>query len=257
MCIDFFVSHTKENKNSFAIPLAQNLCSLGFDVWIDRKEIVVGDYIYTEIEEAIIKSKYCVAIIDSFFLNRAWPLKELNLFHDRELIENRTLILPIFLAVSKEEVYETIPWMEGRAFEIIKESSFDINAHFNTICRLLSKHFKMSYTINLEKLTKNLITYSFPCKTTLITLLQKREFLSNELRISIIELCNIGGIVNAIYKALTISPNKIVENTNLFCNVLREKSFDTDFILSYDMYISATYAVTASTEQLEILLNSR
>lgn len=257
MCMDFFVSHTKEIKNSFAIPFAQILCLYGFDVWIDRKGISVGNFIYKDIEKAICESKYCIAIIDSTYLNRAWPLRELNLFHERELNENTTLILPIFLNISKEEVYETVPWLEGRAFEILNESEFDKDIHLDIICRLLSRYFKETYTSHLKEITHKLLDYSFPCKSTLINILQRELFLSEELRLAIIELCNISGIVNAIYKALTISPNKIVENAFLICNMLREKCFDANYILTYNMYISALNAVTAATEQLEILLDSR
>lgn len=81
---DFFISHSKETKQLIVIPLAQCLKSIGIDVWIDRKEILVGNHIYSEIQDAITRSKFCIAVIDQSFLKRTWPMKELELFNKKK-----------------------------------------------------------------------------------------------------------------------------------------------------------------------------
>ena len=53
MNIDFFISHSKETKTTLAIPFAQSLSALGFNVWIDRNGISTGQYIYKNIIESI------------------------------------------------------------------------------------------------------------------------------------------------------------------------------------------------------------
>ena len=102
---DFFISHSKETKQLIVIPLAQCLKSIGIDVWIDRKEILVGNHIYSEIQDAITRSKFCIAVIDQSFLKRTWPMKELELFNKK----NNMRIIPIFVDLEKAIVYNEIP----------------------------------------------------------------------------------------------------------------------------------------------------
>ena len=44
---DFFISHSKETKYTIAIPIMQALTNLGFNVWLDRRGILLGERIYT------------------------------------------------------------------------------------------------------------------------------------------------------------------------------------------------------------------
>ena len=81
---DFFISHSKETKYKIAVPFMQALISLGFDVWLDRRGILVGERIYSKIEDVIKVSNYCIAIIDSSYLERTWTIKELQLFYEKE-----------------------------------------------------------------------------------------------------------------------------------------------------------------------------
>lgn len=43
--IDFFISHSKEVKYSIAIPIAQILSKIGFNVWIESIYVLVNLYI--------------------------------------------------------------------------------------------------------------------------------------------------------------------------------------------------------------------
>lgn len=257
MCIDFFVSHSKEMKEAVAIPLVQTLSVLGFNVWIDRKEIKSGQFIYQEIKHAISNSTYCIAIIDSVFLSRPWTKEELKLFYDRETEENRTIVLPIFVNINKETVYEIIPWLAGRAFEKLDEVFFDRFANFEIICRVVGRYSTDNMHYTFEKCFQKLTKHSFPCKETLLTLIKDKQYLSTDMRISIIEMCNIGGVVNAIYKAITTTPNKNINISFEFSNVLRSLCFDANYSLTYSMYISTVQIMTVAIEQLEILLDSR
>lgn len=96
--IDFFISHSSETKQKIAIPITQILTNIGFDVWLDRKQISVGQHIYPQIVDAIKLSAYCIAIIDDTFLQKTWPLKELQYFHKKS--DNN--ILPIFVNIKTQ-----------------------------------------------------------------------------------------------------------------------------------------------------------
>ena len=120
--IDFFISHSKEVKYSIAIPIAQILSKIGFNVWIDRKYICLGKFIYPQIEDAIKLSKYCIAVIDEAYLKRTWTITELEQFHKK----NTCTILPIYVNLTKDIVYNKIPWLNGIAFEYLKDNTFNL-----------------------------------------------------------------------------------------------------------------------------------
>ena len=99
-------------------------------------------------------------------------------------------------------------------------------------------------------------TKSFPCKETLLTLLDSKAYYSQDFRIAIIEICNIIGVASAIYTALTTIPDKYVNISSNFANLLRDICFDTTYVLTYNMYISALYSFYVTLEKLKVLLNS-
>lgn len=111
---DFFISHSKTVKESIAIPIVQSLSKIGFVPWIDRQEISAGDHIYNNIKQVLAEVKYGIAIIDSVYLHSDWTMQELELLHQREMIEERILIIPIFVSIEKIDVYQIVPWLEGR-----------------------------------------------------------------------------------------------------------------------------------------------
>ena len=98
--IDYFISHSRETKYKIAIPLMQTLTELGYEIWLDRKEICVGQHIYSQIEEAIELSNYFIAIIDKTYLERTWTIAELNFYRKKQ----NNNILPIFVDVEKSTV---------------------------------------------------------------------------------------------------------------------------------------------------------
>ena len=50
---DFFISHASEDKVDVARPLFQALIDLGYRVWFDEHEIVVGDSLRERIDEGL------------------------------------------------------------------------------------------------------------------------------------------------------------------------------------------------------------
>lgn len=256
MDFDFFISHSREVKMTIAIPIAQNLTSLGFRVWIDRKEIVSGGYIYKDIRKAISKSEYCIAIIDSEFLLRSWPQEELNMFHKRERELDKLSIIPIYVNIDKEQVFRNLPWLEGRAFEKIVDKTFERFKNQEILCRIIGSYYERFQGDSFENIFDSIKKFEFPCKETLMTLYKDKEYYSTDFRIAIIETCNIGGIIYAIYKSSSNSPNVIIETTFNLCMFLQKICFDVQYVLTYNIYISVFKAVTAAAEQLKVLLDS-
>lgn len=215
------------------------------------------NYIYSKIKEAVTNSTYCIAVINQEFLTRSWPLEELNLFHSKEK-KDQTIIIPVYVDIDKNIVYEKIPWLEGRAFEKIDIKHFADNDRIEIICRIVGRYYKdRILELNPNKLEySSLYKYSFPCKESLLTLLERREYFLYDFRIATIELCNITGVVNAVYSALTSKPNKYMSISNNLSNILRGFCFNPNYEPTYNIYISILYSLHVILEELKILLDS-
>ena len=77
---DVFISHSSDDKDAIARPLAEALVAAGFTVWFDEYEIKIGDSIRTKIDEGLVCSRFGVVIISkSFFAKKKrWTKRELD-----------------------------------------------------------------------------------------------------------------------------------------------------------------------------------
>mgnify|MGYP001172584401 FL=1 len=246
---DFFISHSRETKQMIAIPLTEYLTKLGFNVWLDRKGIPIGEHIYNNIEKGISQSTYCIALIDRFFLKRQWPLTEIDLFHKKYTGK----ILPVFIDVEKEDVFKVIPWLDGIAYEKLDFTHPNNNVNF--FCRLLDRFYKDNIR-NPENSYKNLLKCDFPCKDSLVTLMSVKESYSQDLLFAILDLCNIAGVIYAIHNSLSSYLDKVISITFKFSNILRDYCFNSPITLTYDIYVAIHDAVFVSLEHLYNVLAS-
>lgn len=106
---DFFISHASEDKEVFVKPLAEELIKLGYKIWYDDLTLKFGDSLFEEISNGIKKSNYGLVIISHNFLNKEWTKKELNGLISKEIFTKQKTILPIWLNISSNEVYEFSP----------------------------------------------------------------------------------------------------------------------------------------------------
>lgn len=101
-----FLSHCKTTKTSLVMPFAQALESIHMPYWFDRKDIVCGGPIYTDIKTGIQQSIYCMAFIDATYLERDWTKRELTLFRHKELTDNPPLFFQSIVE-SQKKMYTT------------------------------------------------------------------------------------------------------------------------------------------------------
>lgn len=91
-----FLSHSSKNK-----PLVREIKSYlpeHLKLWIDEKDILVGDNITGSIQEAIkTNSDFLIVFLDSFSIKSSWVVKELAWAVEHEKQICRTFILPIIL----------------------------------------------------------------------------------------------------------------------------------------------------------------
>lgn len=252
--IDFFISHSKEVKYSIAIPIAQTLAKIGYNVWLDRKCIYLGQFIYPQIVDAIEISKYCIAIIDEAYLKRTWTITELEYFHKKD----NSNLLPIYVNLEKNIVYEKIPWLDGIAFEHLKDNTFSLEPNIIILCRIINSYYSSYITSTLETTYESLLKLDFPCKNTLIAILNSKDYYSQDYRLAIMSLCNIIDIVYAIFKSeFNIYNNKLIYLAFQFSNIIKSYCYNIQHNLDYNIFIATYNSMIISLKELEYLLNQK
>src|ERR1041385_4484158 len=91
-----FLSHSSKNK-----PLVREVKSHlpeHIKLWIDEKDLLIGDDLETSIKDAIqANSDYVIIFIDDHTAHSPWLLKELSWAIKHEAEIGRTFILPVIL----------------------------------------------------------------------------------------------------------------------------------------------------------------
>ena len=101
-----FIGHASEQKNDIAIPIYNELSSIGISSFIDIVEIKWGDSLTKKINRALGESDYFLAIISKDSIKKSWPDKEMNAAIARE-ISGKQKVLPLFVG-SKSEINELL-----------------------------------------------------------------------------------------------------------------------------------------------------
>lgn len=111
---DVFVSHSTEDKESFANEFVQLLqTDFGLKVWYDAISIKWGDSIRAEIDKGLKKSKFGVVILSRSYISKYWTNYELEGLFQRESNGGK-LILPIWHNITKQEVQNFSPSLAGK-----------------------------------------------------------------------------------------------------------------------------------------------
>lgn len=91
-----FLSHSHTDK-LFARRLAADLRKAGHAVWIDEAEINIGDSLIEKISEGLDQVDFVAAIITAASVTSKWVTRELDIASNREIEENRVVVLPLLL----------------------------------------------------------------------------------------------------------------------------------------------------------------
>lgn len=91
-----FLSHSHSDK-PFARRLGNDLRKAGHAVWIDEAEINIGDSLIEKIREGLDDVDYVAAILSNASIASKWVTRELDIASNREIEENRVLVLPLLL----------------------------------------------------------------------------------------------------------------------------------------------------------------
>lgn len=101
-----FISHASEDKSEIARPLAIALKKANYDVWFDEYSLTLGDNLRRSIEKGLNECDFGVVILSENYFKREWPQKELDGLFQKENDNNIKVILPVWHAVTKDQVSE-------------------------------------------------------------------------------------------------------------------------------------------------------
>ncbi len=255
-----FISHSKFTKKPLVIPFVQTLSALHIPCWFDRKDLVCGDSIYTNIMQSISGASYCVAFIDQIYLEREWTKKELELFYEREKASGTNIIIPIYCGIAKETVYKYFPWIEGRAFEkTVKSTTYSIGEQETILCRVLGKMlFQEGALADISLIYKIPELNSCAEFTKLLrTILNKDFFNSDNIQLSCIELCNIEGILYAIAENTGLKIDDLCVSSHLFSEYVKDLLWSSSEIITYDFYLTLKRSIYYLARSLLVFLDAQ
>lgn len=89
-----FISYTHGDAE-FARRLAKDLESLDVAIWLDERELSIGDSIISGVEEGIEKCRWMIVVLSPEALKSNWVLRELRAGLTRELSESAVYVLPV------------------------------------------------------------------------------------------------------------------------------------------------------------------
>jgi len=102
-----FISHDSRDKEGVARPLAERLRVEVGTVWYDEFSLEVGDSLRESIEAGIRRSDHCVIILSKAFLeNTGWAKREFDSIYTKEIVEKQKVILPVWVDVTPDELYQ-------------------------------------------------------------------------------------------------------------------------------------------------------
>ena len=110
-----FISHDSRDKDPFVRGLANTLQQMFCPVWYDEYSLVPGASLRESIERGIRDCKVCVLVLSPNFLtNQGWTRAEFDSIYSREIHRAERVMIPIWLGVDREQLYQYSPILVDR-----------------------------------------------------------------------------------------------------------------------------------------------
>jgi tetratricopeptide (TPR) repeat protein len=105
---DAFISYARDERETIVRPLYEHLTEMGLRIWFDEIEVKVGDSIHGSINRGMRRSDYGIVVLSEGFLERRYPIWELEGFLVRQLQkgERQKVLLPLYYGVDEKTVSE-------------------------------------------------------------------------------------------------------------------------------------------------------
>jgi NAD-dependent SIR2 family protein deacetylase len=91
-----FISYSYQDRK-FVNQLSERLQKDGIKVWIDQKDLLVGDNIAERINDAINKTDYLIVVLSKNIAKSSWSAFELSATRLNEISKEQNIILPVLI----------------------------------------------------------------------------------------------------------------------------------------------------------------
>jgi hypothetical protein len=139
--IDFFISHSSEDKQDFVKGLADNLIINGATVFYDEYSIKLGDSISESINKGLTVSNNAIVILSKYFFEKGWTNAELQAIFSKSIAENYKILI-IYHGVTHNEVIKTYPLLADKK---AIDSSIGVEKITEHLFTAIQKPFNLSY----------------------------------------------------------------------------------------------------------------
>lgn len=109
MLYDAFISHASEDKEAFVRPLAEQLRDAHIEVWYDEFSLRVGDGLRRSIDRGLAQSRFGIVVLSPNFFEKHWSQWELDGLVSLQMGGSSTVILPIWLGLTRDDVVKYSP----------------------------------------------------------------------------------------------------------------------------------------------------
>lgn len=100
---DIFISHATEDMETVVVPLVKELSKYPMKIWIDNKELRIGDSLMGKINEGIAQSRFGAVILSHKYFAKTWTKRELEMLFKKEE-DDELVILPVWHEVTNKDV---------------------------------------------------------------------------------------------------------------------------------------------------------
>jgi TIR domain len=131
---DVFLSHSSLDKEIFVTELSEKLSHKGLNVFEDVKVFKIGHSQTDMMNMGILNSRFVVVFLSPNFIQSGWSDYEFKSFLNREINENKIIILPIWHDVTVEQVRQYNPYLVDKfALDTEKFTIDEIVEHISLV----------------------------------------------------------------------------------------------------------------------------
>jgi len=112
---DFFISYASEDRELAANPLAKALTQRGFNVWLDHQVLSKTAKLEAEIQRGLSDCHYGIVIVSRRFLEKDWPMRELDTLLAIETMDGRYRVVPVIHGLTEDALREKSPGLASKA----------------------------------------------------------------------------------------------------------------------------------------------
>ena len=148
---DFFLSHSSEDKEFIVRPVYNCLLANGKSAWFDEAELTIGDSLISSIQNALVRSKFLVVFLSKKFVNKGWPIEELNSILNIQISTKKKRVLPIVVDLSHEELSKIMPFLSEKIYIKWNNDAESVAKQLINIIDKEEKNRSINFNKNVEE----------------------------------------------------------------------------------------------------------